>query len=202
MTLALLAGACSLPADEAARPDGAKSSADSLAGQLLVAAPSMPDPRFAETVIFIVRHDENGAMGLVVNRVLGMGSATKILQGAGISTDGVPTDAKFPVHYGGPVSPQSGYVLHSGDYAEKNTVQVTDRVSITTAAEILRAIAKGEGPDRGFLAAGYAGWAPKQLEGELARKDWLVVPSDEQLVFGNQMDTKWRRAMERHGIEL
>jgi putative transcriptional regulator len=202
LTLAVLASACSSSAQEGAKAGRADPSSKSLTGQLLVASPGMPDPRFAKTVIFIVRHNEDGAMGLVINRVLGVGSAAKLLEGAGISTEGVPGDAKVRVHYGGPVSPQRGFVLHSGDYAEEGTLEVTDKVSMTAAAQILHAIAKGKGPHRGFIAVGYAGWAPQQLEGELARKDWLVVPSDEHLVFDAPMAAKWRRAVDRHGVEL
>ncbi len=150
----------------------------------------------------MVRHDRGGAMGLVVNRVLGVGSAAKLLEGAGIDAKEIDRDAKVRVHYGGPVEPRRGFVLHSGDYAEEGTLEVTDRVSLTAAAQILHAIAKGKGPNRGFLAIGYAGWSPGQLESELARKDWLVVPSDDRLVFDGHMATKWRRAMGRHGIEL
>ncbi len=202
IALAVLVSACASSAEDGAEDRKVGVDPQSLAGQLLVAAPGMPDPRFAKTVIFMVRHDRNGAMGLVVNRVLGIGSAARLLEGAGIDAENVDGDAKVRVHYGGPVAPRQGFVLHSGDYAEKSTVEVTDRVSMTAAAQILHAIAKGKGPNRGFLAIGYAGWAPGQLEGELARKDWLVVPSDDHLVFDTHMATKWRRAMGRHGIEL
>ena len=202
ITLAVLASACASSAKERAEDGNVGADSKSLAGQLLVAAPGMPDPRFARTVIFMVRHDRDGAMGLVVNRVLGVQSAARLLEGAGIGAKDVDGDAEVRVHYGGPVAPRRGFVLHSGEYAEEGTVTVTDRVSMTAAAQILQAIAKGKGPNRGFLAVGYAGWAPGQLESELARKDWLVVPSDDRLLFDAHMATKWRRAMGRHGIEL
>jgi putative transcriptional regulator len=202
IALAVLASACASSAEDRSEGGKAGANSNSLVGQLLVAAPGMSDPRFSKTVIFLVRHDRNGAMGLVVNRVLGVGSAAKLLEGAGIDAEGVGGDAKVRVHYGGPVAPDRGFVLHSGDYAEEGTVEVTDRVSMTAAPRILHAIAKGKGPNRGFLAVGYAGWAPKQLESELARKDWVVVPSDGHLVFDTHMATKWRRAMDRHGVEL
>ena len=174
----------------------------SLTGKLLVAAPSMPDPRFAETVIFMVRHDRHGAMGLVVNRVIGSGSAARLLEGADINAENLDADAMVRVHYGGPVEPRRGFVLHSNDYSEEGTLEVTNHVSITAAAQILHAMAKGKGPNQGFLAVGYASWSSGQLESELARTDWLVVPSDDQLVFDTEFATKWRRAMSRHGIVL
>lgn len=202
IALSVLFSACASSAKEGAENGNIGTVSNSLAGQLLVAAPGMPDPRFARTVIFMVRHDRHGAMGLVVNRVIGIGSAARLLEGAGIDAEGVDGDAKVRVHYGGPVEPRRGFVLHSGDYAEEGTLEVTNRVSMTAAAQILHAIAKGKGPNRGFLAVGYAGWSSGQLESELARKDWLVVPSDDRLVFDTDIATKWRRAIGRHGIEL
>ncbi len=201
LALAVLTSACTSSA-EVGNSAAVGSAAKSLAGQLLVAAPGMPDPRFAKTVIFMVQHDRNGAMGLVVNRVLGVDSAARLLEGAGIGTKNVDRDAKVRVHYGGPVEPRRGFVLHTGDYAEETTVAVTAGVSMTAAAQILHAIAKGKGPNRRFLAVGYAGWAAGQLEGEIARKDWVVIPSDDGLLFDADMAGKWRRAMDRHGIEL
>lgn len=201
LALSVVASACA----SSAREDHGTASPPSgkyLTGQLLVAAPNMPDPRFAKTVIFLVRHNEKGAMGLVVNRVLGVGSAAQIAEGAGAGSKIVDHGAKLRIHYGGPVQPMRGYVLHSGDYAEKDTLAVTDKVSVTAAAQILRDIAEGHGPDQVFLAVGYAGWGPGQLEAEIAHRDWVVIPSDAGIVFGADMAVKWRRAMDQHGIDL
>ena len=200
--LSVLFSACASSAKDEAEDRKIGEISNSLAGQLLVAAPSMPDPRFAETVIFVVRHDRHGAMGLVVNRVIGIGSAARLLEGADINAENLDGDAMVRVHYGGPVEPRRGFVLHSNDYSEEGTLEVTNHVSITAAAQILHAMAKGKGPNQGFLAVGYASWSSGQLESELARTDWLVVPSDDQLVFDTEFATKWRRAMSRHGIEL
>ena len=201
LVLAVMSSACADSAQDGTSAEAGRDFA-SLTGQLLVAAPGMPDPRFAKTVIFMVRHDRDGAMGLVVNRVLGVETAARLAEGAGVGANGAKRGRKVRVHYGGPVAPKRGYVLHSGEYADKGTLAVTDKVSMTGAAEILHAMAEGKGPDRGFLAVGYAGWGPGQLEGEIARKDWVVVPSDSGLVFDPDMASKWRRAMDRHGIEL
>ncbi|MFP6682814.1 MAG: YqgE/AlgH family protein [Gammaproteobacteria bacterium] len=202
LALSVLFSACASSAKDEAEDRKIGEISNSLAGQLLVAAPSMPDPRFAETVIFVVRHDRHGAMGLIVNRVIGIGSAKRLLESAGIDVEGMDIDAKVRVHYGGPVEPRRGFVLHSDDYAGEGTLEVTNRVSITAATQILHAMAKGNGPNRGFLAVGYSGWSSGQLESELSRMDWLVVPSDDQLLFDTDIATKWRRAMGRHGIEL
>ena len=202
LALSVLFSACASSAKVGAEIRNIGAISINLAGKLLVAAPSMPDPRFAKAVIFVVRHDRHGAMGLVVNRVIGIGSAARLLEGAGIDVEGLDNDAKVRVHYGGPVEPRRGFVLHSNDYSGEGTLEVTDRVSITAAAQILHAMARGKGPNQGFLAVGYAGWSSGQLESEIARTDWLVVPSDDQLVFDTEFATKWRRAMSRNGIEL
>ncbi len=180
-------------------PDTAVES-EYLTGQLLVAAPDMPDPRFAETVIFIVKHDVHGAMGLVVNRVLGAGPIADVLQGFGLDGEGVSGEIR--VHYGGPVQPNSGFVLHSTDYMKQATKVVNDLVALTTELDILRAISNGEGPRESLFALGYAGWGPGQLESELGRDSWYVAPADETIIFDDDLKTKWARAMAISGIEI
>lgn len=182
--------------------------AGKLTGLLLVASPKMPDPRFARTVIFIVRHDDAGAMGFVVNRPIGAGPAAKLLQGAEKSADEtedpgeVDGDGQIRVHYGGPVRPGKGFVIHSSDYGGDDTIAVTDAVSLTANKKILRDIAGGKGPRRGFMAMGYAGWSPGQLENEIRRKEWVTVTADEKLVLDKDFGSKWRRALSRLGIDL
>ncbi len=171
-----------------------------LSGQLLVASPEMRDPRFAGTVIFMVRHDSHGAMGLVINRLLGSGSVAELLRVFGLEDD----DAKGTIrmHYGGPVEPQYGFVLHSTDYARDGTILVNKDVAMTSEVEVLRAISRGKGPRRSLFAFGYAGWGPGQLEGELARKAWITVPADKGILFDDDLDSKWQRAMARRGFDL
>lgn len=173
---------------------------DSLAGQLLVAAPDMPDPRFTETVIFMVRHDERGAFGLVVNRVLGSGSIAELLDAAGSDVEGVTGD--ITIHYGGPVEPEYGFVLHTADYADENTIKVDEHYALTADTRILRAIATEKGPRLSLFAFGYAGWGPGQLERELQGEGWYVAPSDEQIIFDKDLGTKWNRAMKRRMIAI
>ncbi len=173
-----------------------------LAGRLLVAAPHMPDPRFAHTVIFMVQHDKQGAMGLIVNRQIAVETASKLqerLVGKGLSADG---DRKIRIHFGGPVRLLRGMFLHSSDYAGTGTIKITDRVSLTRSHDILRDLANGKGPSRGFLAMGFAGWGPGQLEEEMRRKDWITVSPDSRLVFDDEMESKWRRAMDKLGVDL
>ena len=174
--------------------------ADGLAGKLLVATPEMLDPRFAETVIFMVKHDASGAMGLVLNRPMGEIPVASLLEELGI--EGVSANGDIRLHYGGPVGLNRGMVLHSADYVSDETLVVNGSVALTTEAEIVRAIATGAGPRRSLVAFGYAGWGAGQLEAEIARGGWVSIPSDEALVFDDDYDAKWRRAIKRHAIEL
>lgn len=176
------------------------SEAKSLAGQLLVATPAMSDPRFVETVIFMVKHDASGAMGLVVNRPVGEIAMIDLLKELGI--DDESAGGEIRLHYGGPVDAGRGLVLHSADYMADETQVITDTVSLTAEREIVRAIANGSGPRLSIVTFGYAGWSAGQLEGEIERGGWIAVPADEALVFDDDYEGKWARAMDRLSIEL
>ena len=176
------------------------SSFQSLAGQLLIAMPHMSDPRFVRTVIYMVAHTEDGAMGLVVNRLLESISFPDLLSQLGISMPERPREIR--VHFGGPVETGRGFVLHSTDYIQDATLQVDDLVSLTATVDILRDIAGGDGPRHCLLALGYAGWGPGQLEHEIQNNGWLHAPADEDLVFGTDLDHKWDRAVKKIGVDL
>src|SRR5262249_46525685 len=107
-----------------------------------------------------------------------------------------------PVHFGGPVEPGRGFVLHSPDYHEDATLTIRDEFAVTATLEILRAIGKGEGPRRNLLAMGYAGWAPGQLDAELQANGWLCVAADADLVFDEDIESKWSRALAKLGVDL
>ena len=160
----------------------------------------MGDPRFMRTVIYIVSHGDDGAMGLVINRALGVAPVAALLDEFGIADIEAPGEVR--VHYGGPVERGRGFVLHSSDFVGEGTVAVNGDVALSADVEILRAIAHGQGPGRSLFALGYAGWAPGQLESEIARDDWFSVPLDLNLVFDDALDTKWDRAFDKRGIEL
>lgn len=181
---------------------GSGTTGGSLSGQLLVASPKMSDPRFARTVIYIVSHDDEGAMGLVVNRTFGRGSLKALLQGFGIQP--VKADRTVALHYGGPVEQARGFVLHSADYTGVSTRQVADDVAISTGVDILQAVAGGSGPRRSLFLLGYAGWAAGQLEDELARNDWMLAPADDGLIFSDDPDPDgvWKRVMNHAGTPL
>ena len=171
-----------------------------LAGQLLVATQKLGDPRFAHTVIYMVDHDAKGAMGLIVNRAYGVGPLDKLLKGFGIENeDGAGT---IRLHYGGPVDTGNGFVLHSTDFKGPGTRVVNKEMAITTKLDVLKAIAKGEGPKRSLFALGYAGWGPGQLEGEIDRDDWVTAPADQDLIFSDDLDSTWDRAIKLAGVAL
>ncbi|MFQ5897235.1 MAG: YqgE/AlgH family protein [Candidatus Methylomirabilia bacterium] len=177
-----------------------RTEAGSLAGQLLVATAEMPDPRFARTVIYMVRHDASGAMGLIVNRPIGEVPLARLLEQLGIDSDGVSGNIR--VHYGGPVQRRRGFMLHSADYVGEGTRIVNGAMALTDPLEILPAIAAGTGPHRSLFALGYAGWGPGQLEGEMGGGHWVIVPADEALVFDDDYEAKWQRAIARRIIHL
>lgn len=172
----------------------------SLAGRLLVATSDLRDPRFVQTVIFMVGHDATGAMGLVINRPIGRIAIAALLEQLGEDSRGVGGELR--VHYGGPVEPTQGFVLHTAEYAGVDTRVVGGGIALTTDPKILRAIGAGSGPRRSLLALGYAGWAPGQLEAEIRSGHWVDVQADEKIVFDENADKKWERAMARRVIVL
>ncbi|MEK9671871.1 MAG: YqgE/AlgH family protein [Rhodospirillaceae bacterium] len=170
-----------------------------LSGQLLIAMPNMPDERFAETVIYICAHNEDGAMGLVINKPIKSLTFPDLLE----QLDIVPTGVQEPirVQFGGPVESGRGFVLHTPDYMQDATMVVNENVALTATVDILRAIAEGNGPDRSLLALGYAGWGPGQLDDEIKANGWLHVAADPDLVFGPALEDKWSQAMLKIGID-
>ncbi len=182
----------------AAGPD--PSDPGSLAGQLLIAAPAMSDPRFSHTVILMVRHDQAGAFGIVINRPVGERSIAALLEAAGDTYPDV--EGSVRVFAGGPVQPELGFVVHSADYHRAETVDVDGRVAMTASREILRDIGHNQGPAKSLFAFGYAGWGPGQLEGEMARHDWFTAPEEPKLIFDDDRDNLWEETMARRTREL
>jgi putative transcriptional regulator len=147
----------------------------SLAGQLLVASPSIGDPRFHQAVILMVRHDQDGAFGIIVNRPIGEEPLARLLERLGEKE--TTATGEMRVFFGGPVQPELGFVLHSSDYRRDETINIDARVAMTSTREILRDIGSSQGPKQVLIAFGYAGWGPGQLEGELQRRSWSVAPT-------------------------
>ena len=175
---------------------------DFLTGQLLIAMPSMGDPRFEHSVIFVCAHDEDHAMGVVVNKRLAEVELTELLRQLGIEPQ---EDAdETPVFFGGPVQTERGLVLHTLDYQIDKTIVLSDKIGLTATKDVLVDIA-GQSPERPpprafLLALGHAGWGPGQLEQEIAMNAWLHCESDEDIIFdGAEMDS-WNRALAKLGV--
>ena len=171
-----------------------------LTGRLLVATPELRDPNFARTVIYIVQNDLGGTLGIIVNRSLGVGPAAQVLELFGVH--GEESAGEMRVHVGGPVLPTLGLVLHSPDYVGEGTTVVNEDFALTYHKDIVRAIARGEGPRNSLIAFGYAGWGPGQLEAEMAQRSWIDVPADVAIVFDGDLESKWQRAFDLHRVDL
>ncbi len=169
-----------------------------LSGSLLVAMPSMRDERFERSVIYVCVHNADGAMGLVVNRTLEELTLDGLLRQLDLEPNRKIDD---PIHFGGPVESSRGFVLHSPDYVHDATLVIDDGFALTATVEVLKAIARGEGPERCVMALGYAGWAPGQLDAEIQANGWLSVPADADIVFGRDNDVKWAQALAKLGID-
>lgn len=175
--------------------------AGSLMGQMLVAMPTMGDPRFHRSVIYLCAHSDKGAMGIVVNKPIPHLQFNDLLSQLKIGVDKL--SRSLPILFGGPVETGRGFVLHSLDYClPEATLRVSEAVGLTATVDVLRAIATGEGPWRALFALGYAGWGPGQLESEIKANGWLICPADEDLLFGNNSKGKWERALAKLGIDL
>lgn len=172
---------------------------DYLTGHLLVAMPTIGD-NFEKSVVYICAHSDDGAMGLVINKPVDHITFPELLDQLGIADDAPSNEIR--VHYGGPVDPSRGFVLHSGDYfIENSTLQVSDQIGLTATVDVLRAIAEGSGPSSSILALGYAGWSAGQLENEIKANGWLSCPARMDLIFNSALDDKWDMALATLGAD-
>jgi len=172
----------------------------SLTGQLLVAAPSMGDPRFERTVILIVQHSASGALGIVINKPIGETSIASVFEALGQKGSDVAGDVR--VFSGGPVQPEVGFVVHSADYRRPETVAVNNRLSMTSSLDVLRDIGARKGPAKILVAFGYTGWGPNQLEREIGEHAWGIAEADPALVFDEERDKVWDHAWEHRTQKL
>ncbi len=178
-----------------------------LDGQLLIAMPVMGDPRFERSVIYLCAHSPDGAMGIMVNRPVGSIDFPELLVQLNIIDKDeqikLPETAEtLKVLRGGPVDTGRGFVLHSSDfYLENATLRIDDGICLTATVDILKAIANGSGPKHAILALGYAGWRAGQLEAEIQGNGWLHCDADQDLVFGNDVEEKYARALRKIGVD-
>ncbi|MHA6719523.1 YqgE/AlgH family protein [Sphingomonas sp. RS6] len=173
-------------------------SAPTLTGQFLLAMPGIGDPRFERAVIAMCAHDVEGALGIGVGATIEGLSLHGLLSQFEIDPGEAP-DA--PVHFGGPVEPQRGFVLHSPDWGGQDTIDVAGRWSLSGTVDVLRAIARGNGPSRWLVALGYSGWAEGQLEGELTRHGWFNTTADPALIYDVDVYERWTEAFATAGID-
>jgi putative transcriptional regulator len=176
-------------------PDGG-----SLAGQLLIAAPDMGDPRFTHAVILMVHHDKEGAFGIMLNRLLGEHPIAEILGALGDEDAGI--DGSIRIFLGGPVQPEMGFVVHSTDYRRPDSLEIDGHVAVTQNREILRDIGRHKGPAKFIVAFGYAGWGPGQLENEIAQHGWFITAEDPHLTFDEDRARVWETALARRSRDL
>jgi putative transcriptional regulator len=169
-----------------------------LEGKMLVATHLIKESCFSRSVIYLCAHNAEGAMGIIVNQLLESVSYQDIFQQLEIP-DELP-GLSLPVHFGGPVDSNRGFVLHSLDYSQTDTL-VANRVGLTSNITILKEIANGGGPEKRMLALGYAGWAAGQLEKEIADNSWIIIPPDDNLLFGNDQAAKWQQATKSLGFD-
>ncbi len=179
---------------------------NSLKGQFIIAMPGMEDERFQDSVIYLVGHGEDGAMGLVINHVLPDMKFTEILEEMELGSHDelikLPGSVRDrEVLRGGPVEKGRGFVLHSPDYfGEGNTYSVTDDVCLTATLDVLKAISYGPGPEKSLFALGYCGWSPGQLEAEIKANGWLTAPHSDELLFGTRSDQRYDAALSTLGV--
>jgi putative transcriptional regulator len=176
------------------------SNSANLTDQFLIAMPGLKDANFHHTVTYLCEHDEQGAMGIVINRPSGL-RLNDILEQLDI-TPGEGGVCEQEIYVGGPVQTDRGFVLHTADSSWDSTLQITDDISVTTSKDILEAIAKNSGPRKTLIALGYAGWGSGQLEGELSENSWLNGPASEQILFDLPAESRWKAAAETLGVDL
>lgn len=172
--------------------------ASSLTGKLLIAMPAVQDHRFERTVIYLCAHNDDGAMGLVINQEMDNTDFSDLAEQLNIQLSEEIDHIR--VHFGGPVDSGRGFVLHSPEYERDGTLIVDDHISLTATVDVLRSIAAGRGPRKSLFALGYAGWGPGQLDQEISENAWMIVEADESLIFDTGLEGKWDLALAKIGI--
>ena len=171
-----------------------------LTDHFLIAMPAMGDPNFDRTVTYICEHNEDGALGLVINRPMDL-TLGEIFSQMSLECDDQAISS-LPVLQGGPVHVERGFVIHGSEREWTSTLAVSDAVSVTTSRDVLEAMAAGDGPERALVAIGYAGWGAGQLEAEMAANAWLTVPANTEILFDIPFEKRWRAAAALIGIDL
>jgi len=171
-----------------------------LTNQLLIAMPGMADPNFSSTVTLICEHNDDGALGIIINRPLNLRLSGLFEQL--FVEDADPDVASGPVMAGGPVGTERGFVLHGNEHSFENTLSVSDDIQLTLSRDVIDAMANGDGPSKSLVAIGYAGWEPGQLEEEMLSNSWLTVDATAELVFDTPFEERWDSAARLLGVDI
>ena len=170
-----------------------------LTGQFLISMPSLEDERFEKTVIYMCAHSKDGAMGIIINKKIDYDLYPDLLQQLGI--DKPLLDKKLYIRYGGPIESGRGFVLHSDEVVQKETLNITKGIALTSTSEFFEDLSKGNGPKNSILALGYSGWGPGQIELELASNSWMTLEADASFIFDERVSNKWKDAYNLLGID-
>ncbi len=171
-----------------------------LTGHFLIAMPTMEDPNFAKSVAYVCEHNANGALGIVINRPIDM-KLDDLFEQISVSLENKNLGAS-PVHFGGPVQVDRGFVLHQPIGQWQSTIAVTGETALTTSKDVLEAVARGDGPERLLVSLGYTGWSPGQLEQEISQNAWLTVPATDHILFDLPAEEKLVAAMGLLGVDF
>jgi len=175
---------------------------ESLQNHFLIAMPSLKDTFFERSVIYICEHDEKGAMGIMINRPIGIDVNELLLQMQLKEEPELITSLGSKVLIGGPVTPERGFVLHTPQSIWNNSQSLTDELMLTTSRDVLSALGSNTAPEQFIVALGYAGWSRDQLEQELAENTWLSIPATAELLFSTEYEDRWQRATESLGFDI
>lgn len=192
--------AVAMPMTSALPKTEAEPRSGSLAGQLLVAAPEIGDPRFSHAVILVVQHNKNGALGIIINRPVEERTWASLMEAIGENDTGIA--GKVRIFAGGPVEPALGFVVHSSEYHQGATLDIDGHVAVTASADVLRDMAHDKGPKKSLIAFGYTGWGAGQIEDEIAQRAWFTEPEDPKLIFDEDKDKVWDDAVARRTFPL
>lgn len=171
-----------------------------LTGQLLIASPQITDSRFFHSVILVCGHDLNGAMGIILNRLIDDLTLKDLIEQIGLQSSKT-TNVPISVHFGGPIEMGRGFVIHSTDYLQDGSVKISDEMALSSTVEILSLLMEGEGPKQKILALGYVAWSAGQLETEIQKNSWLQTDADLDLVFSSDLSNMWKKALKKIGVD-
>lgn len=172
---------------------------ESLSGHFLISTPQMPDPRFQEQVIYLCAHNDEGAMGLVINNPNPEITLLDVLHGLNLP---IPEGPLPPVYMGGPVDMDAGFILYANQSTDRYSIEVMPGVYLSRDSRLLEDFSQGQGPKHYLFVLGYAGWGAGQLEGELVDNSWLTVPADLEVLFHTPDEQKWKKAAQKFGIDI